>query len=537
MTAFAGDGAALRELLFYHGMELLPGAEARNNLVEYLTVSRPERQIEAVAHTGWHRNSYVRPDQVIAPDDSDENGAAVVYQGDISIAATAAWRQMGELDEWKREVADIGAENSRPGFALSLALAPPLLPFAHEPGGLVHFVGPSKIAKTLLGALAESVWGPPGKAGFGSTWRATANGLEAVCASRNHCLLSLDEIGELGPREAGGTAYMIANGSSKIRMSKAVKLREPRTWSLLAISTGEVGLADHMSEAGKHPRAGQIVRMAEIPAEVSQESVFDTIPRGPEFTATCKALYRATEHLHGTAGVAWLRHLVALGPDRIETLVQERMAAWRATPPVAAVLVEASAQVDSVAGRFALIAAAGEMGSEAGILPWPTGTANHAAAVCFIDWLENRGGTERAEVVAAIDQVRAIIERDGLARFATLQADATGDELRDGLESMTAPAGNDAERIISLLGYRKKNTAGLWEWFVLPMAWKNELCAGFNPKLVAKALAEHGLLIRSGDGGHLTRLLRLPGSGPRRFYCVSSKILSENADEDQGGGT
>ena len=81
---------------------------------------------------------------------------------DISIAATAAWRQRGELDDWKREIANIGAENSRPGFALSLALAPSLLPFAHEPGGLVHFVGPSKIAKTLLGALAESVWGPPG---------------------------------------------------------------------------------------------------------------------------------------------------------------------------------------------------------------------------------------------------------------------------------------------------------------------------------------------------------------------------------------
>jgi uncharacterized protein (DUF927 family) len=331
---------------------------------------------------------------------------------------------------------------------------------------------------------------------------------------------------------------MIANGSSKMRMSKAVKLREPRTWATLALSTGEVGLADHMNEAGTRPRAGQIVRMAEVSAEVSPESVFETVPRGPEFAATCKRLYKAAEQQHGTAGLAWLRHLVKLGADRVESVVRERMDAWRATGPVAAVLTEASVQVESVAGRFAMIAAAGEMGIEAGILPWPADTTNRASAACFLAWLERRGGTDRIEIVAAIEQIQAIIERDGMARFAALKADASGDKLRDELEAMAANDAKDADRISKLLGYRKKNADGLWEWWVLPAAWRDELCLGFSPKLVAEALAGRGMLIRDNDGKHLTRRLRLSGTKRTRFYCLGPAIReSDEIDKVQGGGS
>ena len=40
-------------------------------------------------------------------------------------------------------------------------------------------------------------------------------------------------------------------------------------------------------------------------------------------------------------------------------------------------------QVSRVAGRFALIAAAGELSTGWGVVPWPAGTASNAAAACF----------------------------------------------------------------------------------------------------------------------------------------------------------
>jgi hypothetical protein len=123
-----------------------------------------------------------------------------------------------------------------------------------------------------------------------------------------------------------------------------------------------------------------------------------------------------------------------------------------------------------------------------------------------------------------------------LARFAALKADPSGDKLRDDLEAMAANDAKGADRIPNLLGYRKKNAQGLWEWWVLPAAWRDELCLGFNPKLVAEALAGRGLLIRENDGKHLTRRLRLAGTKRARFYCLGPAILEgDEADEDQGG--
>jgi uncharacterized protein (DUF927 family) len=55
----------------------------------------------------------------------------------------------------------------------------------------------------------------------------------------------------------------------------------------------------------------------------------------------------------------------------------------------------ADGQVRRVCGRFALVAAAGELGVTLGVLPWPTGEASQAAAKCFRAWVEQRGGTGR----------------------------------------------------------------------------------------------------------------------------------------------
>ena len=43
------------------------------------------------------------------------------------------------------------------------------------------------------------------------TWRATANGLEAAAELHNHGLLCLDELGQVDPKEAGETAYLLAD--------------------------------------------------------------------------------------------------------------------------------------------------------------------------------------------------------------------------------------------------------------------------------------------------------------------------------------
>jgi putative DNA primase/helicase len=52
-----------------------------------------------------------------------------------------------------------------------------------------------------------------------------------------------------------------------------------------------------------------------------------------------------------------------------------------------------------VGARFALVGAAGEMATEAGLTGWPTGESERAARACFNAWLAARGGIGNGEVV------------------------------------------------------------------------------------------------------------------------------------------
>ena len=63
-----------------------------------------------------------------------------------------------------------------------------------------------------------------------------------------------------------------------------------------------------------------------------------------------------------------------------------------------------------------MIAAAGELGIQLGVVPWDEGDADAAAAWALAQWIEERGGTEPAEIRQAIGQVRFFIEQHGEAR-------------------------------------------------------------------------------------------------------------------------
>ena len=76
-----------------------------------------------------------------------------------------------------------------------------------------------------------------------------------------------------------------------------------------------------------------------------------------------------------------------------------------------------SGQVQRVARRFLLCAAAGEMAAEWGLLPWRKGEALQAVKTCFDAWLAIRGGSGPAEDTAILEQVKLFIEQHGASRF------------------------------------------------------------------------------------------------------------------------
>jgi uncharacterized protein (DUF927 family) len=503
----AGDGVELRAHLLDGGLFLAPGRKAREALMTYLAATSPGRFVRVVPRLGWHDTSagrvFVLPDRALGT----RGGQEVILQTERPDAIPPL-RQAGTLDQWKAEIAGRAVGNSRVGFAIAASLAAPLLALVGSEGGGFHLRGPSSIGKSTALHVAGSVWGGGGLRGWVRSWRTTDNALEAVAAAHCDLLLCLDEMSEAAPKAVAACAYALGNGIGKARAARDGSARRVAEWRVLFLSTGEEGLADRLAEARGGPRrvrAGQEVRVLDLPADTGRYGLFEELHGFADARALADALTSASGRLYGTAGLAWLQ-ILAGDPAGMAAAAREVIEAFAADH----VPDDASGQVLRAARRFALVAAAGELATGAGILPWPAGEAERAAAACFSVWLEARqGGGGHAEDAAAVTAVRDFLERHGDARFATLSGEAEPDR-----------------PILNRAGWRRRAADGTWLYLILPGVWRSEVCAGLDPQQAARALMARGFL-EPGDGGRATQKPRIPGIGPTRVYVVSARIMAE----------
>jgi len=398
MSLLAGDGSDLRRELLDQGVRI--DIQAGRTLLPRWIMSRfPEREVMAATRTGWlsDRSAYILPHRTIGD-------AEAVWQGTDAPGTGTA----GTLDGWKTEVAARAVGNPLAVLALSAAFAGPLLARVHRQGAGLHLVGDSSTGKSTLLDMAASAWGHPRD--FGRSWRTTSNGLEAVAAARNDGLLILDEISECDPREVGAVVYALGNGAGKTRATRSGGARPVHRWRVVALSSGERSIAASMAEGGRHQKAGQSARLLDIRCDGRTHGVFDVLNGAPDGRTLSDALKTVTEDHHGHAAPAFIEALLADGQDHGALLAD-----LRAEPGFAA-----GAELEGrAASMLALIAMAGELARDYGIVPWPEGAALDAATLAFGLWWEGR--TEgRPEDEQILDAVREFINRHGDTRFSVV---------------------------------------------------------------------------------------------------------------------
>jgi putative DNA primase/helicase len=285
---------------------------------------------------------------------------------------------------------------------------------------------------------------------------------------------------------------------------------------VLFLSSGEVGLAEHMREAGKQIRAGQELRMVDIPADAGAGlGIFESLHGFADGHALARHIEESFLRIHGTAGRQWLELLVTR-TEGLSKAVRGRIAALETTlvPPLA------SGQVRRVGRRFALIAAAGEMATEAGLTGWPQGEATRAAGACLGAWIAARGGIGASEDAAILRQVRLWFGLHGEARF-TDWARADDDH---------------APKTMNRAGWRRavKDPTGelvAWEWFILPEVFRAEVCKGYSHTAALALLKGAGHLVPAASGRY-DRRESPPGAAKCNLYRIKSSVLSEHDEED-----
>ena len=130
----------------------------------------------------------------------------------------------------------------------------------------------------------------------------------------------------------------------------------------------------------------------------------------PEFA---KALDMATRKHYGCAWLAFLRRLVSEDGSAIANTLHDAQRVFERHY----LSGDASGQARRVAGRFALVGAAGELASQWEITGWEAGEAMRAAGACFTAWLANRGGEGNQEERAMLAKVREFLRRYGESAF------------------------------------------------------------------------------------------------------------------------
>lgn len=507
MSLTSGNGDEYRARLKSLGLDLAPGRKGKERLELYLTTARPQARARCVNRVGWSAAAFILPDTPFG----DTRGETVVFQAPA--VHDHAFRISGSLEEWQEHLARFCVGNSRLAFAVSLAFAAPMLNLVGAESGGFHLVGASSTGKTTALRVAGSVWGGGGVSGYIRTWRATSNGLEAVGLAHCDTLICLDEMSQVEAKEAGEVAYMLANGQGKSRARRDGAGRPPAQWRAMFLSTGEVALADKLMEAGKRVRAGQEVRLVDVPAEAAAGlGLFEDLHGFPAAADLADHLRQGCQTYFGSPIRSFLLLLTSKleeASQKVKGDLQDFVA--KHCPP------EADGQVKRVAARFGLVAASGELAVSLGVLPWPCGEATLASAKCFRDWLASRGNTGPAEIEVAISEIAHYLEHFGsTARFPRIGGEF--DEIMD-------------QASVEVIGYRKQIGEGGFDYLVRPETLKRTILRGRIPSGLNMALVDRKLVEPDAKGA-ATKLERLPPDNkPKRVYRLNNNIFGVGSGE------
>jgi putative DNA primase/helicase len=323
----------------------------------------------------------------------------------------------------------------------------------------------------------------------------------------------------MSPFDVGDAAYMLANGSGKNRAKVDGGLRDPLTWRILFLSSGEIGLSTHMEQAGKKSKAGQEIRLAEIPADTGKHGLFEELHGLPNGSAFADTLAKNAQKYYGITGREFLKILTQNIPDA-KAFIKKALEVFlnEALPP------KATGQIHRVASRFALVAAAGEFATICNItrnlgkdglaaIGWNPGDAHRAALKCFNDWLAVFGSTDIQEVTQLLADVAYFLEQHGESRFTDWYANHPDEA-------------STRYRTHHRSGFRKHTSEGI-EFHIFPETFRREICKGREEKFVKQTLFDRGLLKKDAEGKFTCSARPASEAKSRRYYVVVSSQIEK----------
>jgi putative DNA primase/helicase len=246
-----------------------------------------------------------------------------------------------------------------------------------------------------------------------------------------------------------------------------------------------------MEEAGDRAKAGQLVRMLDIPVG-RKHGCFDELHAFASGSAMSDAIRNRSAQFYGTVGRQFVAHLVNT-QETAPAHFEQTKNMPQFTPD------DDQGQAKRIAQRFALLALAGEIATESGITGWNQGVATAAAEVGLRACLSMRG-KGNSETHQIIEAVTDYISTYGDSRFTFL---------------------NDKESRLKAnerSGWYQDDDNGRRHYLFHAAGFKTAH-DGFDQKQVIKVLQEQGILPPAGKDGKSAQSKNIHGQS-KRIYDV-----------------
>ena len=323
-------------------------------------------------------------------------------------------------------------------------------------------------------------------------WRTTSNALEHVSELHNDCLLVLDELGQVKPKEVSDIVYTLGNSNGKNRLSQNLELKKTKEWTMSILSSGEISIADKISISGDRVKAGQLVRSLDIDCLVSEEyGIYDALHHMQSGCELSDYLKAKCTKFYGTVAEAFVQKLADQKPNVVNARFEE----------VKKCLIErchiskANGQVLRVADIFAVYALTGALACEFGVFTHRSNELVDLIFDVFELWIKTRGTQDAFEDCDIIKHVTSLLFQNE-SRFEQINC-------RNGI----AEAKISSFIINNRLGYCVNNFQNnvLIEktYYMLSNGFKFELCRDYNERIAKNVLKKENLLITEKDGDNL----------------------------------
>ena len=500
---FYGNCNGLPKLLARRGLAISIGQELL--VAQYVQSANPDRIATGATVPGWQESPsaglvYVLPDMTVIMAKSSRATTRVVPASTFDALELSL---SGTLGTWKAQVATPACKLRAGILALCAGFAPVLLRFAPEKiNFLLNFYGRTSKGKSTLLQIAASVWGSNNE--VVNNWNGTEIGLIDMARGYRDRAFILDEMGAGAhcSNSLSKILYSLASAKDRTRGSGTGKVRGGKPLRTLAISSGEYSIHAGMSVGSNQPNRGTIHRGIDI-------EILDAVAEVPEMERDIFAekLSDAIEENHGTAARQFIRGLVEQFPTTDSLKKHVRIS-------VSEIMADFGLPMDDSAinrglKRFALLAVAGELAVQQGLLP-----------------------------IADASQVRSAIGGYAAAWHRMHSPQSVQDRM---IERIGRFILRNQTRFQQPNGHVPANRAG-WDTII-----NSEPCFAFTAEgleeaanerdktMVAQTLLGAGLLVQNDATKLMARLTKDRTTGQRPYaYAISKTILTYLEDRPDG---